>query len=81
MQTTAAEVAAAEDRIKAAAEAAAATAAQAFPKGTKVTLNFSNDNVPEGTVGTVLRIKEDGYMAVSFPSGEWGVPPTSLRRA
>ena len=73
-------MAAAEQRIKAALIKAAA---KAFPKGTKVTWNGSDSDVPEGTVGTVLEPKEDtpGNLRVAFPAGTWGFFMADLRRA
>ena len=78
-QTTAAEVAAFEQRAK----AALIESAKAFPKGTKVTWNGSDSDVPEGTVGTVLEPKEDtpGNLRVAFPAGTWGFFMADLRRA
>ena len=83
MQTTDAEVAAAEQRAKAALAEAAAAAAKAFPKGTKVTRTVVTANVPEGAVGTVLgpRHGKPGNLRVKFPKVIFNVSATNLRRA
>ena len=83
MQTTDAEVAAAEQRAKAAVAEAAAAAAKAFPKGTKVTCTFADSDVPEGTVGTVVGPEPNhaGNVRVEFPKGSWGFPAVTLRPA
>ena len=83
MQTTAAEVAAAEQRAKAAAAEAAAAAAKAFPKGTKVTWTGSDDQTPEGAVGTSHGPVEahPGCVSVAFPKGTRTFYASELRRA
>ncbi len=84
---TAAEVAAAEQRIakdKAAAGAElAAAAARDFPKGTKVTWIGSDDETPKGAVGTVEGPVEayPGCISVAFPKGTRTLYAIQLWRA
>ena len=84
MQATDAEIAAFEQRAKAAAVEAAAAAAKAFPKGTKVTCAFSSANIPKGAVGAVQGLSTiQGNLMVDFPGGKAtaNVATTQLRRA
>ena len=79
VQTTAAEVAAAERRIKA---ALTEKAAKAFPKGTKVTWTSAHSVFPDGIVGTVRGPKDGkpGNLRVEFPKGTWHFAAANLRR-
>ena len=80
MQTTAAEAAAAEQRINAAAMQAAA---KAFPEGAKVTSIVEND-MWSGAVGTVQKPDsgtQPGQVRVTFPKGTWNFASANLRRA
>ena len=82
MQTTAAEVAAAEQRAKAAGAEAAAAATKAFPKGTKVTATFVHDDFPEGAVGTAQGASPNpGAVIVVFPKGTHHLNAQYLRHA
>ena len=82
LQTTAAEVAAAEERAKAALAEAAAAAAKAFPKGTKVTATWAHADFPKGAVGTVQGPAPDpGSVEVKFPKGTHHLAASDLRRA
>ena len=76
-------MAAAEQRAKAAGAEAAAAAAKAFPKGTKVTCVFSTANIPKGAVGTVQGPSTiQGNLMVDFPGGKAtaNVAASQLRR-
>ena len=50
-----------------------------FKKGDRVQWTGSDDDVPEGAVGTVVGFKGNGNVRVEFPKGTWGFPPDELR--
>ena len=50
-----------------------------FKKGDRVQWTGSNDDIPEGTVGTVMKFEGDGDVRVAFPNGTWGFAPDQLR--
>ena len=51
-----------------------------FKKGDRVQWITGSDNdIPEGTVGTVVGFKGDDKVRVEFPKGTWNFSPAQLR--
>ena len=50
-----------------------------FKKGDRVQWTGSDDDIPEGTVGTVVGLTRDERVRVEFPKGTWGFPSAELR--
>ena len=50
-----------------------------FKKGDRVQWTWSDDDIPEGTVGTVVGFKGEDKVRVKFPKGTWSFSPAQLR--
>ena len=46
--------------------------------GVVVTWTGADDDIPAGTVGEVVEIKDDGRRLVRFPAGTWAFVPAKL---
>ena len=46
--------------------------------GVAVTWTSSDDDIPEGSVGVIIEINDDGKRKIRWPKGVWNVAPEGL---